>query len=556
MLVTGLAAAVPIIVSCAEVLAAGWVPLSDDAVIAVRSLDVLSAHPPLLGQYSVASSVVEEPTYSPGPLLYWLLALPARLPGPSFLIVTMGLVNVASVIGVVGLARRRGGPSFMFAVAIAVALMLASLPADTLTDVWNPSAALLPFTLLVFLAWSVGCGEYRLLPLTVLAASFVAQCHLTYVAPALGVLAVGLGGLALRRRSGNAGEPGALRRWWVAGILVALICWSAPVIDELFNSPGNFSLLVETATTDRATVGFDQGWRAVVQAIGVLPWWLGPAQVPLERIADLVSPPNAVAFVSALLMVGGLAAVTLGGRRWSLRIGAALGLVLCGALILVTAATPESSAPTLGYSLRWASPAGMCVWLVLGWSLVTLFHPLRGDVLVRRPAVAIAGLGIVAVVGAIVAVGGEIRQDPYDEMDAVAERLRTKLPPDRPVRVALSSTPEGGFLGWAMQAGVVYSLRRDGHSVTVAGDAATWGQHYKAAGTRWDVVRVHIDVPPPATTEVIARLMVLEHSEPGDPLAPEVPPERAVAVTLTPARIGQASPSERAVRPVPRQPAR
>src|SRR3954453_759921 len=60
-LATGLAAALPVIVSTVHAVSAGWLPLGDDAIIAVRALDVFSTHPPLLGQYSVASSVIGEP---------------------------------------------------------------------------------------------------------------------------------------------------------------------------------------------------------------------------------------------------------------------------------------------------------------------------------------------------------------------------------------------------------------------------------------------------------------------------------------------------------------
>ena len=62
--------------------------------------------------------------------------------------------------------------------------MLASLPAAAYSDVWNPSVPLLSLLLLIFLAWSLGCGEHRLLPVTVLVASFVAATHLSYLPPA------------------------------------------------------------------------------------------------------------------------------------------------------------------------------------------------------------------------------------------------------------------------------------------------------------------------------------------------------------------------------------
>ena len=64
---------------------------------------------------------------------------------------------------------------------------------------WNPSAGLLPFTLLVFLCWSVACGEHRLLPITALVGSFVIQLQLTYLLPSLGLLLIALAGLIASR---------------------------------------------------------------------------------------------------------------------------------------------------------------------------------------------------------------------------------------------------------------------------------------------------------------------------------------------------------------------
>ncbi|MEA2421693.1 MAG: hypothetical protein QOF55_792, partial [Thermoleophilaceae bacterium] len=52
LIAAGLVAALPVILSTAHSLAVGWTPVGDDAVIAARSYDVFTAHPPLLGQYS------------------------------------------------------------------------------------------------------------------------------------------------------------------------------------------------------------------------------------------------------------------------------------------------------------------------------------------------------------------------------------------------------------------------------------------------------------------------------------------------------------------------
>jgi hypothetical protein len=93
---------------------------------------------PQVGQWSSgATGVLDEAASSPGPLLFWLLAVPVRLPWPSAPAVALGALNVASVVGMVALARRRRGRPLMFAVALAVPVMLMSLPAETYSDVWT-----------------------------------------------------------------------------------------------------------------------------------------------------------------------------------------------------------------------------------------------------------------------------------------------------------------------------------------------------------------------------------------------------------------------------------
>jgi hypothetical protein len=195
----GVAAAIPVLRSTVHAVSIGWQPAGDDGIIVTRAWDVFTAHSPLVGQYSEAGNVTGHIVHSPGPLLYWLLALPARFGSVASIAGWMGAWNTLAIIGAVALARRRGGLGLMFATAAAIALMCQSLPSESFHDVWNPAAALFPFLLLVFLCWSLACGEYRLAPLSVLVASFVTQTHLTYLAPTLGMIAVVAGCLLAPR---------------------------------------------------------------------------------------------------------------------------------------------------------------------------------------------------------------------------------------------------------------------------------------------------------------------------------------------------------------------
>jgi hypothetical protein len=404
-LATGLAAAIPVLVATANAVRGGWIPGADQAIIATRAHDVFSSHTPLVGQYTLVGLVTGKVTHGLGPMLFWLLALPARFGGTASITWMMGIVNALTIVGVVALARRRGGVVLMFAAALAVALMCQSLAAETFHDVWNPSAGLFPFTLLIFLCWSLACGEYRLLPLTVVVASFVVQAHLMYLPATAGLLAVGVGGLVLWLMAGRRGHAGgrppasqvkasqalaegapagelplagtrpgrrALSAWVGAAAVVAAICWSAPVVDELVERSGNASLVVQAASASKPVLGASVGWNAVVRAVGARPWWLYVPANRWERKYDVRTTPRRGAVDSCIALLAALLLAMLVGlarRRRDVVAGALIGFVLCGSLAVVAAFTPTPRvlSATLGYTMWWGSQVGMWVWLMLAW---------------------------------------------------------------------------------------------------------------------------------------------------------------------------------------------
>jgi hypothetical protein len=379
-LAAGLAAAIPVISATVKAVQAGWVPVADRGIIATRAHDVFTSHAPLVGQYSLAGEVTGRVTHSLGPMLFWLLAPTAYSGSDTGMTVTMGAFNTLCIVGAVALARRRGGRVLMVMSAVAIALMCQSLAAETFHDVWNPSAGLLPFTLLIFLCWSLACGDWRLLPLTVLVASFTVQTHLTYLPPTLALLAIGLGGLAVgaigRRRRG---APGPRRRtllaWGFATVLLAALCWSATIDGQLTEHPGNLTLVVESATKPKATLGDEVGWHAVVHAVGIVPWWLQTPKSRWQRKYEVRSTPSTLATNSTIAMLAALvlvALVALVRRRRDVATLALSALVLCPALASVAASTPTPRrlSATLGYTMWWGSQAGMVVWLTLGWVLL------------------------------------------------------------------------------------------------------------------------------------------------------------------------------------------
>jgi hypothetical protein len=543
VLATGLAASLPVIVSAAHALAAGSTPLADDAVMAVRAFDVLTAHPPLLGMPAGgATGVIDEQTFHLGPMLLWLLALPARFLGGAALPLTVGVVNVAAVMGIVALAHRRGGWPLMVAVAVALPLMLASIPGAMHAAIWNPAAALLPFTLLVFLAWCVACGDVRLLPAAVVAASFAAQCHLTYVLPALGALAVAAAGLAAAARAGRVSGPA--RRWLVAAGVAGLVCWSGPLVEQAVHRPGNLVLLWRAGNAADPTLGRTVGARALVRAVGVPPWWLRAPRGSLQRIGDLSTSPSAASTVSAALVLAALA-VALGAalrrRRPDVAAADALALVLCGALALAAASVPRSAFGTVGYGLWWGSVAGMWAWIALGWSAAVLLPRPRRAALARPRRAGAWGLAAVAAVAAAVAVGAGPRGDAYPGDETYA-RMREV---GERVRATAGGGPAGGgpfhvdgahgddsFVGAGFELGIVYELRRAGAEVTAPDRLARLlGPRYEAGEPApGALVHVAVDDAPRPPGRVLARVTV-DPRDPDNPFS-DAPPRRTVTVTL------------------------
>jgi hypothetical protein len=398
--------------------------------------------------------------------------------------------------------------------------------------VWGPSAAILPFTLLLFLAWSLACGEWRLLPLTALVASFTVQAHLTYVLPGAAVLVVAGAFLVAAR-------PPIPRKWLLGTLAVAIVCWSFPVAEEAVHRPGNFERIFQAATADSQRFGATAGWHSVVRAVGVPPWWLRGPRPPFDRVVDVKTAPSALSIASAALVLALLAvaaALALRHGRRDLAAAALIALALMAALVLVTAGTPSSANlfAVIAYTIWWAAPAGMFVWLVLGYAAAVL---VRGRVSPaalsgRRAAMAgAAGMVGVAVVGALVA--GAEKPDrlerAFEPARTIVDRVRAETPPGHTVFIVGSPTE----MGEDLLGSVAYGLRRSGIPFVVS--------TLPGIGTRYDPARhPHEGVltvterpsgPGPPGAREIARVTLAAVPSDAPPAQRDT---RAVVVTLAP----------------------
>ncbi len=395
-----LVAEVPPLLVAGLQLAHGWVPTSDDAVIAWRSWDVLSGPVPLDGQFTQISTASGHAVFDLGPLQYFLLALPERIDPLHG--VLWGAALLAAVLAGLAIeaARAAGGPAAMVATSLGLAAFVATVPEAAVNLAWNPTLGLYALAASLVSAIAVGTGRLAWLPVAVVTASLAAQCHVAYAAPALAALLVGLvAGLSWR-------SPGreALRPLLVSGLLAAA-CWVAPVVQQLTGRPGNGSVLASSLGRHGRTMGIDFGLKAIGSATVPPPSWAARTPAIGPHLLHALYGSPAVSGVLALGVCAAIAVAAFLARRRGLAVLASVGALSGLATAWTLGSVPVAEAGYLQYYLYFALwPVGMVAVasaLAAVGALVAAARGRTGRSLHRaRPALGASALGSVVLIGA------------------------------------------------------------------------------------------------------------------------------------------------------------
>ena len=208
------------------VLTHGWTAGGDFASISIRAFQTTEHSPPLVGMLSTAGSVGHNIS-DPGPLLFWLLALPVRI-DPAHGALWGGALLGGAAMSVAVEATWSTGRWLGCAIIGFCALDLVWLvPQVFETLMWNAYFPI-PFLLAtIVVAWVVCMGGYGWWPVLVATGSIAAQAHLIFVLPCV-PLVVGAPIAALW----VAGRPHRIR-WFDIGLGVGVACWLAPLLQNL-----------------------------------------------------------------------------------------------------------------------------------------------------------------------------------------------------------------------------------------------------------------------------------------------------------------------------------
>jgi hypothetical protein len=469
---------IALLVPMVSELARGWRPDSDNAAIAARAYQSLSLHPPLVGMTTTLAGN-EHVLFDPGPLMFYLLAAPVHL-DPSRGLFWGATLLCGAVLSLAIEALWSAGLWVAGTVVAFTTLDLLWLSPNVFENLaWNAFFPLPFFVAAVVLAWVVALGRVRWWPVLVFVASVAAQSHLTFVIPSvvltLTALIFGLHAVRLRRLG-----------WLITGVGVGLVCWLAPLVQEVGHGPGNLSALARS-NGGEAIVGFGFGLKLLGAAGSLHPLWLThlpTAFYPLLGLEYAHAPWFGGLIIGLLLCITAVALAA--GRR---KLGALGAITLAAALseIASFAVFPADSLLNLSYLINSLWVVSILIWSVVAWAAVSIglwvWHRYGMD---ERPAIvaaakprvgrlppvgvvlSLAVLAVLAVVGFLgIRPAATNPSDTYFMPQMAARDARAALAIEhlvKPGRVAIVvATRSGdGFLAPGTAEGVAYRLKVDG----------------------------------------------------------------------------------------------
>ena len=492
------AACVPFAIGAIRAVQQGSPVVADGAAIALRSWDVLTPYGPLVGQ----ATQLRHGAFDPGPLQYWLLAVPVHIDPQAGVVWGAALWCMVAASVAIEAAWSAFGTFGGLAASGIVIATVAWQPLVAAQPYWNPWFGVLFFLATLAAGLAVVSGHRRWWPVLVLTASVATQAHLMFaLASAALVLVALVAGLTdtIRARAGY---------WWAfPGLMAGAACWIAPFIQQFTSRHGNLSLLIVSLGT-RQAAGSAFGLKALTaSALPPAVWWQPATLTRYEGIAREMGGRTPAFGVAMLVLTAAVLALAVRPLRSRLLAAlAAVSLLTSGAVLATYSNIPVHNIGRhdQNYLLVVLLPAGLLIWLATGAAAVLAARRATGRARVlaapRRWSRGAAGgsaarwgvrvLGVAAValigLGSWLAVAQQARasSDATSAREVSATRLAAHdiermLPPQRlELRVLRDGVYERD-----VTLGVAWALHADGYEPAVDHRAARYlGPRYLFAG--------------------------------------------------------------------------
>jgi len=389
-------------------------------------------HPPLIG---VAARVRDQGS-TPGPSMAYLLYPFYKVLGSNAvaLVAAVNVLHAAAIAGCVVIARRIGGLSIAAFIAVTLAASTMAVAPRFFLEPWNVWVPVFAFALFIVLIWGLACEHLAVLPLAVAVGSHCVQTHISYtvlVTGLLGAVVIWLGWLWWRTDRLDDRHP---LRWLLVAVVVLIVSWLPPVIEQFQTGTGNLRKLYEQFTDPgEPFVGGRAAIKAMVGRFNLFgPWLIDPQKDPR-------STPNYLGFVLFVVLVGAAARWAWTRRQ---RVELTLYAVLLAATLLGLISTTRIFGTFFEYVIRWMSPL-VAMWIAASlWSCWLTWRDRSARSQAGRPTVTVAAVlaACAAVVTAIGVVRAAAADVPYVRDSTITGALSAQLQQalDRSVRYQIN----------------------------------------------------------------------------------------------------------------------
>ena len=363
--------AIPLVVALVALRRPTWFPILDLAMTELRVRDVGGRHTPLIGLPGRIGTLSEQGSH-PGPLSFYVLAPFYRLFGSTAWAMegaTVCLHLLASGVAL-WIAHRRAGLRLVVGLTAVLALLMRAYGTGTMTEPWNPYMPLIWWVVLLLAVWSVYDGDLAMLPVGAFAASFAAHTHSPYLGLAGGMGALAVAGVVAARR-----RPGALR-WTLISAALLLALWAPPIIDQLWGSQPNITLLIDHfGSPPEDPVGLGKGVELMVLHLDV--WRLFTEQEAATGSLVDASQSPAGSLVPGVQFLALWSASVIAAWRMRHRALLRLDLVLGVALVLGVISISRIFGQLWYYLMIWAWGITALMVLAVVWTAAELLPGLR-----------------------------------------------------------------------------------------------------------------------------------------------------------------------------------